>query len=389
MLLGSVCLAAPLVLGDELSDSELLKVDEERITKTWEEDGIKHYLFAKEEEYGSKQLNEVVTTSKLNEISKIGYDAEETVEETMNERDYNVQKFHLTSSTTISVVYSGIAFYKEIATGLWHESDYATTTIEAWDEQTKPSLISRIIGDTAHAASSTFYPDAHIETDTVDGFAQARVIGWDAAHDSAGTNSGDGNLAEAMAHSFRPLTNDYQIKKGIFLFDTSSIAGTDTIDSATLDIVPQSITRGDQDAQEYYAVVQMTNGMAADTSIANADYAQVGDAVDNPTKGSGDISGADFTAEDYYSFALNADGKSWIARAGETKPAGANSAGITYYGVREGHDIEDEKYAGAVGTRNEIVIYFSETAGKKPKLVVQHSEASTPTEEEQVQTLIW
>ena len=75
----------------------------------------------------------------------------------------------------------------------------------------------------------------------------------------------------------------------------------------------------------------------------------------------------------YNTFALDATGLSWIARNGETLPAGATQ-NYTHIGVREGYYDIDNTAAPATGA-NRIIIYMSDSAGTStdPKLTVTYT----------------
>lgn len=118
-------------------------------------------------------------------------------------------------------------------------------------------------------------------------------------------------------------TNQYDFVRGFVPFDTSSIPDGATITSATLQMYVNSKDDACNDAYSYISVVQSTQ--ASSSSLANADYDQLG-----TTKGSDDIDYTGVTTGAYNTWTLNATGLTWISKTG-----------ITYLGLKDGHDIEN------------------------------------------------
>ena len=226
---------------------------------------------------------------------------------------------------------------------------------------------------------STFFPEPHVETDTVDGYiVKSNSTSWDTTHDATSGSSNDAGSTSLLIWNTRFITQ-YQIRRVVSLFKTEAITDSDIISAAVLSYyITATSTSGDNDGNAFISIVQVTNGLAADTTIVNADFNQVGDAVDNPTEGidSGDRVRIEDMAGGYEPFPLNATGIAWIAKNGETKPSGA-TAGITYLGSREGHDILDDPPSSG-GELEVVASSADETAGsggtdQDPKLVVTHT----------------
>lgn len=229
------------------------------------------------------------------------------------------------------------------------------------------------------STTTTVYPDADTETSTVDGFLQiSNQATWAGAHDATDAGLANDSASENFAAgSGTNGSGEFRIWRAVFYFDTSGISASDTIDSATFSLWITQADDGDNDSQGYINVVQTQgDSVSSDTSIAVGDFDLVGDAVDNPTKGSSDVDITGITTGQYTDFTLNSSGEGWVARSGETKPG---TAGITYLGVREGHDIEDVPFAGANGDNSRINCRYADQTGTSndPKLVVEHSAAST------------
>jgi hypothetical protein len=233
------------------------------------------------------------------------------------------------------------------------------------------------------ATTTTVYPDPSPTTTTVDGpityDTDGIGSGWDLAHDAtsaAGSLGGafPSHVGNSNFYSAGTLYNHpsgrHVITRAAYLFDTSSIPDTDTIDSATFSVYVTGTANDDNDGDDFLSVVSSTP--ALNTDLVAADYDQIGDAIDDPTEGidtgnRADITGISTSA--YLDFALNATGLGWVS-----------TTGITKLGTREGHDILDNPMTNNGGnTYNRVNIYFADQTGTTtdPKLVITHSAAPT------------
>lgn len=236
-----------------------------------------------------------------------------------------------------------------------------------------------------YATDSTFYPDASPESNTVDYYLQGEQNAglsegvWNNVHDSSdGLGKGGSDNATAIYARARGIGGGgagWNIIRSATLFDTSSIDSGDNVDTATYSLYQLGKSDDYNDSDAYVTVVQVQT-MASDTAVNNNDFDQIGDAINNPTEGvaSGDrseITGSTNSA--YTDFTLNATGRSWVAKSGVQEPSG-NTAGITYLGIREGHDTTDNYPGSTTGISN---IYYSsaDTSGtsQDPKLAVTHT----------------
>lgn len=240
--------------------------------------------------------------------------------------------------------------------------------------------------------TSTFRPDEDAETNTMDGVTGVRDTGndWDTAHDAT---SGGGWVLNTDGTTMNVVTTQNQggdsmdvlIGRSVATFDTSSISGTDTIDSASLAVVVNSASNNDNDGNDFVAVVQ-TQGqnLVSDTDLADADFDQVGDAINNPTEAHDSGQRKDISSMSGgggLTFTFNSTGLGWIARSGEAKPTGATN-GITYLGFRTGHDILDDPHG--VGNAGDSVAlrtadYTGGDSANDPILSVTHSAPSSPS----------
>ena len=206
---------------------------------------------------------------------------------------------------------------------------------------------------------------------------------WDSAHDAIkGSRVRVGNLNRFEVGTGKIIGSGKQeLSRTVLYFDTSAIDSTDFIHSATLSLYYSGdfYQNHDNDGEDYYAVVQVQgDSIVSDSSVNVADYDLVGDAIDNPTEGSNRIDISDIGTYTYYDFELNTTGLGWIARNGEARPTGA-TAGMTYLGIREGHDIQDDPFSGLNGQRNRVHFDASFVSGtsRDPKLVVETSSSSS------------
>lgn len=80
------------------------------------------------------------------------------------------------------------------------------------------------------------------------------------------------------------------------------------------------------------------------------------------------------TESGYQDFVLNATGRGWVARSGETKPAGASASGKTQLVMAWATDIDNS----APATNDYNQVYMADQAGttNDPKLVVTHGVAA-------------
>lgn len=211
--------------------------------------------------------------------------------------------------------------------------------------------------------TSTFYPDADPETDTVDG-----VIGrnnrnetWSAIHDaSAGTdvNDSSGSAVGVYIRAHWASTNKWKdLERSIFTFDTSSIADTDVLDSATISFYGDG---GYNDLTNDAAANVYSANPASDDELVTDDYDTLG-----TTEFSTSIEFTDFSDNSYNDFLLNSSGEAEI-----------DFTGITRFGLRESeYDATDTEPTWQADKQNRIALHFADYSGttRDPKLVVEHS----------------
>jgi len=181
--------------------------------------------------------------------------------------------------------------------------------------------------------TTTFYPDADTESTSVDGFCRYDGTSWDTVHDATSANQGCNDSATYIdSQSRNTSTGDkVSIRRGLILFDTSSIPDNDTIDEVTVSLYNTLIEDEDNDGDDFVAIV--SSSPEYNTSFSSGDYDQVGDSINGPTEmhdSSDRIDLGDMSTSSYNDWSLNSTGISEISKIG-----------ISKYGFREGHDIID------------------------------------------------
>lgn len=215
--------------------------------------------------------------------------------------------------------------------------------------------------------TSTFYPDPDTETTTVDGYVarDAQIESWSTCRTTATGTGANSNGTVIQTYVGDGQSPDYKwIYRSAFLFDTSAIGDSDTIDSGEYSIYI-STTSYDEDigaATKYISLTSVT--LASNTEITTSDYNYTNWGT---TKFGTDINVATFVAtpNQYYSWVLNSSGLSNISKTGVSK-----------FALRHGCDITDtapsavgNKYNGLFSGRS--ADYSGTTYD--PKLVVVHT----------------
>lgn len=203
------------------------------------------------------------------------------------------------------------------------------------------------IFDSAHWRFFSFFdiPLAHAVTATLydhsgDGYVGNFNSGsWAGAHDATfgGLGLGGGALYASLTTTvgayhhtntgkFDGVSTGYYIYRSFFPFDTSLIPFGATVSSASLNVYATSTpTNTDNDGADYLTVVQTSQ--PKEYELSSEDYDQCG-AVSSPTEGIDAGQRKDITsitANAYMTFTLNATGRSWIKKNGETNNCGTTS----------------------------------------------------------------
>ena len=258
----------------------------------------------------------------------------------------------------VSEIISGYPQYYKEKNGEWSQIDYATTTPSAFQRQM--SFLGALI---AYADSGTFFSDPNIENTSVDGQASKYNGGWGTVHDASSGSASDNDTSFNAAKSLKNPDSTFEITRGFFLFDTSSIPDGATVQSATFSLYVNYIDNVENDGNDFVRLATATP--ASNTAIVNDDYDQVG-----TTAQATDLDIGSLTNNAYNAFTLNSTGLSNISLTS-----------ITKFGTREGHDVSnDPPDVVSGGNGNVVGAYFSETSGtsQDPQLTVVYSDVTPP-----------
>ena len=221
-------------------------------------------------------------------------------------------------------------------------------------------IISGKIGNT----TSTFYPDANVETSSVDGFIgnDGGSMSWATVRDETNASNFSFPLINSSGTTidlFNRRSSDSVIYRAFTLFDTSLLHDTTTIDSATLSL----FSTGAPTNAGALTIVLVQSSPASSTDLVGDDYDQCG-TKNTPTEGATRYALSNITDSSYQNISLNATGLGWISKTGVTK-----------FGLRLSMDVDDSN----PDSNNHIVNFYSaDQAGttNDPKLVVVHSGVS-------------
>lgn len=201
-------------------------------------------------------------------------------------------------------------------------------------------------------AQRTFNPSAG------DGWCQGSGANWDTMHDGASagfaTNYTNTTFLVGSAES-----SGYYLSRASLPFDTSSIPDRAKITSATLRLRATQVNNGDNDGNDWLNVVGTT--VASGTTLSASDYSLIGSSINNPTELATRIDISTMSANNYYTWTLNASGIALIQKGG-----------ITKLGLRDGHDCLDQVIES--NKSNECYFASSEhaTEAYRPLLTVNY-----------------
>lgn len=213
--------------------------------------------------------------------------------------------------------------------------------------------------------SQTFYPDAHTESTSVDGYCtQVGTLSWANLIASAGSGVADSNAYGYILYISSATTSDVwsSLYRGLFLFDTSGLDDAATITGA----VTSFYTRGKTDTGGWTPDVNIySSNPASNTGLVAGDFDSLGSTAFATT-----ITYANLADSGYTDFTLNASGIAAIPVDGVAK-----------FGVRNAnYDVAASSPVWASAKTAGYQVYMSEQgAGYKPKLVVTYTIPSAPT----------
>lgn len=226
------------------------------------------------------------------------------------------------------------------------------------------NIITGKIGNT----TSTFYPDAHVESTSVDGGVTRNLSlgsgeSWGTIRGGAGNGAQDANSTGLDTYTISDnVSNQWRyLGRGIFLFDTSSIPDSDVISSATFSVFGSTVNGGKVD-NFGLSVAVVDSTPASNTSLASSDYSNVG----TTRYSDSDISITSWSNSAYNDWTLNSTGISNISKTGVTK-----------FATRLDKDVDNSAPTWSSNIAGGIDNYCADQTGTSndPKLVVEHAEA--------------
>jgi len=270
--------------------------------------------------------------------------------EIIAERSENKKVFDIGNGKKEYHIYAGVPQFYNDGTN-WYQVEYGKTTTSFFKtKQTAPlGWFSALIQTTL--AQTSYYPG-------LDGEIRINTSGASYATERARTN---GDSVDYTGASI-PLIGEYvagvyQMTRLAFLFDTSAIPDTDTIDSATMTVSYNSSGGNNQTEATYPANLSLVSASPAGTSsLVVGDFDLFGS-----TKYGTDVTLASFVSGGTGAFTLNASGLANISKTGNT--------GL---GIRPSNDFSDST---APTARSYAYMYHSEQTGtaNDPVLVVTTS----------------
>ena len=148
------------------------------------------------------------------------------------------------------------------------------------------------------------------------------------------------------------------------VYETRDIGVGATVSSSTL------YFHADVSADDNGGEIAIVEGQqAATNTIATTDFDDCGDAIDDPTEGSDrfDITGR--SANNWYTFKLNATGRGWIDDG--------SGDGWTTLGMRISFDMEDDNSELGTGENDYHLFDTSETSLQEPYIEIEYTEAAS------------
>ena len=228
----------------------------------------------------------------------------------------------------------------------------------------------------AHA-TSTFYPDAHTESTSVDGISYTynQTSNWDTAHDYSSGNYADDSSATTNIGYWRSnVGSNIGMVRSFFLFDTASLDDGHSITATTLSFYAtatgsNSSGGGSEVTTKTQTIIQTSP--SSNTAITTGDYNQCG-SVDDPAEaidsGNRFNANADWTTSQYNVITFNSTGLGFVAKAGVTK-----------LGCRMPFDCTDDNPGGSK-YNNYMTVGSADASGTStdPKLLVTSLSPFTP-----------
>ena len=312
------------------------------------------------------QLLGFVNTDEGRDIFMLSRDMPTIVEMSKRHVKYLIAPGEYISDYRVGAKYGNLARtrWDEVERGL----DYMSSSIY----QRRIRVRNKWLPVVAGATSSTFRPDPHTESSSVDGWARAPESSqtWSTIRDASGNSSSDNStslhvfLGYGIDGGSNQWNRNYRV---IIIFDTSSIPDADNITAAVLSCVGVSGTITD----EHSGSVSMCEGASSSsTAIVNGDYQS--NKGKDLVASTAALSGLTADGSAYTDFTLSSDGRDYITKDGVTK----------FSSQIEADRANSEPSGMSAGTEkiSRIDWASADTSGTSadPKLVVTHASAFTP-----------
>jgi len=219
--------------------------------------------------------------------------------------------------------------------------------------------------------SATYYPDAHPETTSVDGYVLRSIVpsgeAWTTLKAGAGTHIDDSGVwLTVMFCSDNSIDQWERLYRAIILFDTSALPDTATVTAGTLSVYGRNkaATTGNTPTYNVYASTPASN-----IALVAADYGQTGSTAFSTAITSANIqTGSPGISND---FALNASGIAAISLTGVSKYSIREATYDAGSSTPTWTDPNDESCSG-------VNFHPSENGtGYQPKLVVTYTLPNT------------
>lgn len=214
---------------------------------------------------------------------------------------------------------------------------------------------SKIVKGRVGNTTTTVYSNAG--GDGFIGYAAFDAASWATQHDA--TTGGDvqgTGTSGSTPYVGKQAGGEILLRRAYFPFDTSSVADTDTVDSAIF-----SVYHGAEDDSGDDPVGVVTSAQASGTALVAGDYDALGSTFISNT-----INTNSFTGNAYNNFTLDSSGEAEI-----------DFTGYTFLALRTDKDRSNTEPSSSTFYR--ISIYFADQTGttNDPKLVVEHSAGVT------------
>ena len=224
-------------------------------------------------------------------------------------------------------------------------------------------------------STSTFYPDPSVETSSVDGLVRENYstgsgISWASIRGGAGVSALDLQTESWPVEVFGDTTtnNWREFRRGAFLFDTSALPDTDSIDSAILSLYGSN----KYDNLSATPTINIySSAPASDTELVGGDYDSLGS-----TNYATAITYASWNTAGYNDFTLNASGLAAISATGVSKfglrseSFDVNDAEPTWSANGLGFKIRMADYAGTVNDPKLVVTHSAVASTFKPRVMI-------------------